>query len=681
MERKLKKLIIGFFIAMLTFTIVSRTADSVMVARVSVDSIKRNSLSYEVSGTGTVKGNSGKYILLQSGCRIAKLPKKPGDTVKKGDVLFIYDLPNLKDQKETLNGELKKMQFQYEKAGLGTVSGDGNLDLETALLQESNALDDLKEAKASLKDIQKTAKKKKKEEYNTAFEELTDLKSQKETALKTFQRTLNDSTDALTELEEPEQTLKGLLKDYKEAVISRQEEAITARSNYIFDFYYTKKYTEHKQDVKNAETSLNRAKEDLAETIRKWNEAINDWERYSDDPSTRKAYEQQIASRNSEVKSGNRAVEDAQNKLDELTEEDVKLNTALKAYRSDIESNNAASPTLSYQQLYQLVLRKLDIKEETLNTAKTKIERAKEDLGDQEKEWNEKVAKAQKKTDLLSIDLKAMEMGTYDYGNDQKEGEKAVEAAGRALKAARLSLDKVKDGNEVKQETKQKEEKGEALDLSALRLDIDKKKEEIHNITEIINNKGRVTSPVNGVISQSSLNYGMLVTGSEKFIISTGGYELSMKASEKDMKYFVSGDEVNIKPYNSNKSLTSKLESIGLPDSNGRVTFTALLPKGNYKEGDSLEYQLSKTSEEFEECIPIGAIRQGSDNSTYVLLVKEKDSVLGKETEAFKLNVKVLDKDKKTAAIEGSLSEKDSVITDSNKFVEEGDRVRVNETE
>lgn len=681
MEKKLKKLIIGFFIAMLTFTIVSRAAASVMVAKVSVASVSDSRLSYDVSGTGTVKGSSGKYILLQNDCRIAKVEKNVGDTVKKGDVLFRYDLPNLKAQLEALNEELQKLKLQYEKSSLSTVTDNGNLDLQTALLQQSNAKEDLKEAEASLGDIKKTSKKKKLEEYNASKDELADIKAEKDTALKSYQRALKDSDDSLAELEEPQETLNGLLSDYKEAVLSRQEETITVRYNNIYDFYYQKKYKEHKQEVDNAQTTLKRAKEDLADIIRKWDAAINYWDQYSDDPATKKNYVLQIASRNSEVQNGNRAVEDAQSKLNELTDEDTKLNNALQNYRNDLQTNNTQKADSSYQMLYQLILQKLDIKDETLLTAKTKIERAKEDLEDQEKEWNEKIAKAQKKTDLLSDDLKAMEMGSYDYGNEQREGENAVEAAKRALKAAELSLEKVKTENGIKQENKEQEEKGEAIDLAGLKLDIDKKEAEIHNITDIINKKGYITSPVNGVVSQSGLKYGMLVSENVSFIISTGGYELSMTANEKEMKYFVSGDEVKIRKYNSNTPLTSTLESIGLPDNNGRVTFTALLPKGNYKEGESLGFQLSKTSEEYNKCIPISAIRQGSDNSTYVLLVKERDSVLGKETEAFKINVTVLDKDKNTAAIDASISEKDSIITDSNKFVEEGDRVRLNETE
>ncbi|BCK00958.1 biotin/lipoyl-binding protein [Anaerocolumna chitinilytica] len=681
MEKQLKRLIIGFFIAMLTFTIVSRAAASVMVAKVSVASVSDSRLSYDVSGTGTVKGSSGKYILLQNNCRIAKVEKNVGDTVKKGDVLFRYDLPNLKAQLETLNGELQKLKLQYEKSSLSTVTDNGNLDLQTALLQQSNAKEDLKEAEVALSDIKKTSKKKKLEEYNASKDELADMKAEKDTALKSFQRALKDSADSLAALEEPQMTLNGLLSDYKEAIISRQEETITVRINNIFDFYYQKKYKEHKKEVESAQTNLKRAKEDLADIIRKWDAAINYWDQYSDDPATKKNYVIQIASRNSEVQNGNRAVEDAQSKLNELTDEDTKLNNALQNYRNDLQTNNTQKADGSYQLLYQLILEKLDIKDETLLSAKTKIERAKEDLEDQENEWNEKIAKAQKKADLLSGDLKAMEMGLYDYGNEQREGENAVEAAKRALKTAELSLEKVRTENGIKQENKEQEEKGEAIDLAGLKLDIDKKEAEIHSITAIINKKGYITSPVNGVVSQSGLKYGMLVSENVSFIISTGGYELSMTANEKEMKYFVSGDEVKIRKYNSNTPLTSTLESIGLPDNNGRVTFTALLPEGNYKEGESLGFQLTKTSEEYNKCIPISAIRQGSDNSTYVLLVKERDSVLGKETEAFKINVTVLDKDKNTAAIDASISEKDSIITDSNKFVEEGDRVRLNETE
>ena len=61
-----------------------------------------------------------------------------------------------------------------------------------------------------------------------------------------------------------------------------------------------------------------------------------------------------------------------------------------------------------------------------------------------------------------------------------------------------------------------------------------------------------------------------------------------------------------------------------------------------------------------------------------ILVVSEKETVLGEELIAKKIDVKVEKKDGEFAAIsDGVIGRSEKVIVDSNKTVEDGDRVRL----
>ena len=79
--------------------------------------------------------------------------------------------------------------------------------------------------------------------------------------------------------------------------------------------------------------------------------------------------------------------------------------------------------------------------------------------------------------------------------------------------------------------------------------------------------------------------------------------------------------------------------------------------------------------------LPLSALRQGEGSDYYVLVVTEKETVLGEELTAQKVDVKVEKRDGEYAAVtEGALGRNDKIIIDSNKAIKDGDRVRL-ETE
>lgn len=92
-----------------------------------------------------------------------------------------------------------------------------------------------------------------------------------------------------------------------------------------------------------------------------------------------------------------------------------------------------------------------------------------------------------------------------------------------------------------------------------------------------------------------------------------------------------------------------------------------------------MTYRYSRKSENsYERLLPLSALRESAGNS-YILTAEIKQGILGESYTAVKVNVTVLEKDDHLVAVETNLSKDAKIITESNKYVKEGDRVRLSE--
>jgi hypothetical protein len=162
--------------------------------------------------------------------------------------------------------------------------------------------------------------------------------------------------------------------------------------------------------------------------------------------------------------------------------------------------------------------------------------------------------------------------------------------------------------------------------------------------------------------------------------IAVEDYGFEAKVTKEEAKHLSAGDEISIKIGDSRESIAASIENIGLEDAEGMVEISAILPNGEYKEGSTAAFEVNKASEQYRQTIPIQALRTDGVGANYVLITSENNTILGNELIAARVNVTVLEKDYSTAAIEDSLTREAVLIVSSNKNIEEGDRVRVNES-
>ena len=88
--------------------------------------------------------------------------------------------------------------------------------------------------------------------------------------------------------------------------------------------------------------------------------------------------------------------------------------------------------------------------------------------------------------------------------------------------------------------------------------------------------------------------------------------------------------------------------------------------------------QVSHSSEQFGTTLPQRALCSDSSGD-YVLIAREKGTVMGTQTFAERVNVSVIERDGATAAVSGGFSPEDEIIVSSARPVAEGDRVRTEE--
>lgn len=680
MEKKIRKMLIVFFTVMIVFTMVSKAAASALVAKVEVDKISSGNLTYTMSGTGIVKADAHKYVNLNTGYKLGEIQVKNGQKVKKGELLFSYDLDQLRQLEADKRAELKKLQLQCDNIGLTNASTDNLTDKEIAEEAVEAAREDVRTAQGELADSKATVKKNKEEAYDNARDELEKGKASMEKAQEAAERAIEDADAELARLLEPETKARETLENYRKALESGKDTDIKSTVLAIYEYYYSGKYEEHELKVTSAQKTCSRAEEDLASVKAKWQDILlNDYDQFSPESSVRNAYYELLKNRQDEIRAAERTLEDAKEALSELTAPEDKLKEALNIYQSDVKGNSM-NMGFSQNDVCDLLIKDKTTDKAQLEAASKKLTRAKEDASQTTQEWDEKLDQATSKADKLRDELDAIRDGSYDYSKDEKEQQKALLEAKRNLKTQQLQFKKTKEGIKDSESAEKNKVKSDENERDILRVDINQVQEAFRDLQKLLSVKGKVYAPVSGVISVNDLVQGVTLTGQEKLVITTGGYELEMSADKEDMKNFAVGDEIIILTGTDNTKISAKIENIELSDQKGMVKFTALLPKGSGQIGDSLDYTLTKDSESYNMCIPIQALRKDNAGS-YVLIVQETKSVLGTVQEAFRISVKVLSKDSKSAAIEASLTEDSQIITGGNRNFEEGDRVRIYEME
>ena len=313
-------------------------------------------------------------------------------------------------------------------------------------------------------------------------------------------------------------------------------------------------------------------------------------------------------------------------------------------------------------------------------------------------EIEKQLSKLQVEIEILELNKQSLELQTYEniYEEEIKKAQivldRAVNDRNMNIQINGVELEKDKRAVEdaesslnlaVKQKEKQ-DAKNEELfkknenDKKRLELELKLKRNEYKDI-EGLNEIGNIVyAEKDGIVDEIHVKEGEKTTGGEvmSIIDSSTDYVFIGKTDKEKAKYMKAGDSVSLKL--SGKTIpvdNAEIKSISPEPEDSTVKITVILPENsNISHGMKATVKHIYSTDEYPRIIPIEALR--SDMSQYyVLAVVEKNTVMGKEKTAWRINVEVADKNDTFAAI-GFIGDEEIIIK-SSKPILEGERIRV----
>lgn len=210
-------------------------------------------------------------------------------------------------------------------------------------------------------------------------------------------------------------------------------------------------------------------------------------------------------------------------------------------------------------------------------------------------------------------------------------------------------------------------------------LKIDEYNKELAKLQPLLDANGKVISDKEGIVTSIFVENGGMTTDTIMSIADkNSGYKFVGQIEKSNRTLVKQGQSVllNLGSAGIVDNLTVEAISIS-PENPEYLDVTVILPVGVGEIDDSGEIIVSSKSQKYGTSVPIAALRQGDSSDYYILVISEKETVLGKELIAKKIDVKVEKKDGEFAAIkDGIIGRGEKVIVDSNKTIEDGDRVR-----
>ena len=705
LQETAKRLLIGFFVLMLLLTAVSRAADSVTVARVKAAGVKKSVLNYVITGEGTVEAGGEKYLQLYEGARISEILVKEGQSVKEGELLFIYDIQELETILENLQRDLTIAELNLEKELLTHEPASAAEDTQAADRSLQRAKLDAELARLRLESEKAKVNKTKQEDLETAAEaylELeaarSELEEDREQEINRAKREIARAEEALNELFADKRRAEAVISEYKAAVLSsevkiaapspedrkdavldpgsiafdpaaaKEGDPLTLAQVHIFMNYYgEEQYKKHLKEVKDLLKNLNRAREDYLLAF------MTEAETGAFITTSQKA-------------AYLRAYQDACEAWMEATEKDRELCNAISAYGAAIQSNSGTDAADAYQELFSLLYREDRDKQQAIRSARELAATKQEELDRIILQWDRKLSASDKELEKArERESQAQEIcdrikeKSYDYSEDTQTQESQLEIANRNLEDANEAFKKAKKNDAKTEQSNQRKAETDQISAKLLSLEVEKRKEAVDLAEKLLDQEGRVFSPVSGRIRQIGLTVGSKISGTEKVSVDSEDYEFITQVSKEEAKHLEAGDEIDIMLNHDKKAVTAIIESVRLEDEQGKSEITAAMPEGEYSGGSYASFTVNKTSKQYTQTLPLQAVRMDSNQVNYILAIRESSTSLGKELIAYRVNVEVLEKDSRTAAIKAVINPEDKIIISSSKGIEEGDRVRIDE--
>lgn len=207
--------------------------------------------------------------------------------------------------------------------------------------------------------------------------------------------------------------------------------------------------------------------------------------------------------------------------------------------------------------------------------------------------------------------------------------------------------------------------------------------EQLNRLLELQKNNGQIQAPEKGIVNEIIGKVGSLTTEAGTVILGDLDSDLFAKAQVPATVSEYIGDKTKIKMEslrNDTEVITENLSINSMQLNHEQPEYYNIsvnVPSGTYEVGTIVNITLQNQSYIYELCFPLDALRQDASNKYYVLVIKEKETVLGKELVAKKIAVNVIDKNDKWIAVDSESIPVDSeIVVETSKAIEDGSRIK-----
>ena len=237
--------------------------------------------------------------------------------------------------------------------------------------------------------------------------------------------------------------------------------------------------------------------------------------------------------------------------------------------------------------------------------------------------------------------------------------------------------------NKVKQsvqEEKRYQKQLAALQREGLELTLESQKEQLEKLETWAACDGVVFSQNAGVLEAVGVVEGAITSGTEQIVLQSGQQEVCGEIEEASLGLIKEGCEVTVFVQGEAEEQKIPVEKVGM-SKEGKMMWYGKIPNQkeakNYSVNTIISYNYhEKTAGSYEALVPLSALRE-EQNAAYVLAAEVRAGILGDQYTAIKVPVTVLDQDEDYAAVEGAIGADTLIVSESNKYVEAGDRIRL----
>lgn len=356
--------------------------------------------------------------------------------------------------------------------------------------------------------------------------------------------------------------------------------------------------------------------------------------------------------------------------------------------------------------------------ENTLNgalaEAKAQLSAAQADLAQLQQQMEQAILDATAQEDVTPEEKAALEEAIRtEYAPSLSTGEAAVDAAAQAVAAGEAELEAFRQNQSTPSASEAEllaavEQAQEAYDDALAERDTtqttysramataelpatisnsaqigqityDQMAQELEKLEALRDAEGKILAPTDGIVTKCNVQTGEKTTDTTAVLLAdlSKGCKFSGLATEEDSRYIGVGDSVVLES-SSGKLYKDVTVTTFAEEAPGSYRLTAQLPGGNLAPGVNMELRFTKKSRLYAICVPLSALHLDSRNQAYVLVLQEVTGVMGKQLQAKKVNVTVLEQNETTAALaEGAIGTKDPVIVSADRTIDIGSRVRV----